>query len=738
LNTTNFTLVSVSNASCTRTADFTTGSAEITVNPFITWNGTTSTYWFDATNWCGGVPTSDDDVLIPTAPISNRFPVIGTTGAVCNSLIIQSDASLSINGAYTLAASGNLTNNGTLIINLGTITLTGYLENNSLIQTKNSIPAKSPYSGTIEYNGTSPQTLIDDASYSNLIINNPTGVSLPAETDISADLLTIKEDAMLEIGTGRAMTATTIDNKAGSNGIWIHSAAEEANGSLIFGNTSDNPVSATVEMYSKAFKLPEADASGNSYKWQYFGIPMQELATASPTFDGSFVRKYNPEGRINVGTVSSPVYRSQWIPLTNDSALTPFTGYQITHNSDRTIIYQGVLENSDYLRDANDPLIYYPDAAFPGQYIFANPYTAAIDISQLSFGPATEATVYLYNTGSYGDWASSAPTGGSQGVTLGENPGQYVAIPKEVATATTPTGLARQVPSMQGFLIKKLVDNSTDPTNFTLEIVYNSVATNNNTAQRTQLFSNPAGAPSAANTSAYGANAVRKSQKIASENSDTDQQLPYTLIDIKGRTLSDRLWLFTNASCSNRFDNGWDGEKLSSNPAAPRLFALLPDRDYQVHTTNTIHNTSIGFVPGIDTQYELIATHYGASEQYPEGIYLEDLSNGSLTDISANNARYLFSTSEADPVKRFRIRIGGEKGMNDEEDDVLAYALKNEIVLSNFSSTEQVVTLYDTMGRSRFSALSPKGTRNKFPVQLPTGVYIAQFSSGKSFKLIFN
>lgn len=730
-STTTFTLVSVYNGTCTRTSGFTTASAEITVNPFVTWNGTTDTDWFTASNWCGGVPTTNDDVLIPTSPTGARFPVIRANGALCQSLIIQSSASVTINGAYTLTASGNLTNNGTLTIDLGTIALTGYLENNSLIETKNSIPDKSPFDGTIEYNGTSPQILINNASYNHLVINNPAGVSLPTATNISADVLTIEENALLIIDTERAMTATTVDNQSGTNGLWIRSAADKASGSLIFNNTSDNPVPATIEKYSKAFKTAEPDASGNFYKWQYFGIPLQGLATASPTFDGSFVRKYNPAGRINVGTMGSPVYRSQWIPLTNDSSLTPFTGYQITQNSARMITFRGNLENSDYLRDANDPLIYYPEAAFPGQYIFANPYTAAIDISQLSFGPATEATVYLYNSGSYGDWSSTEPTtGGNEGETLGENPGQYVAIPKEVATATTPAGLIRQIPSMQGFLVKKLVDDTSDASGFTLEIVYNTVATNNNTLQRTQ----PLAIDPSVKLSGSRAGAQRR---VPLDNSKKELQLPYTLIDVKGRTLGDRLWLFTHATCSNRFDNGWDGEKLSSNRAAPRIFALMPDRDYQVHTTNTIHTTPIGFVPGDDTQYELIISHHdGAAERYPEGIFLEDLTNGSLTDISANNSRYRFTSRETDPVKRFRIRIGGESGINDEAEEVLAYALHNEIVLSNFSSADQLVTLYDAMGRSKLSAVSPKGVRKRMPVQLPAGVYVAQFSSGKSFKLI--
>lgn len=724
--TTTFTLVSVANSTCTRTSDFTTGSASITVNPYITWNGTTSTDWFTASNWCGGVPTINDDVIIPSSPTGARFPVIAAEGAVCHSLILQNSPSenspsLSINGAYTLTVSGNFTNNDTIIIDMGTVALTGFLENNSLIRTKNSIPSKSPFDGTIEYNGTSPQTLIDNATYNNLIINNASGVSLPAETDISATLLTIEAGAFLEIGTKRAMTATTINNKAGTSGLWIRSAADQPNGSLIFHNTSETPVNATVEMFSKAFKS-ETPVAGTYYKWQYFGIPIQSLATASPTFDGSYVRRYNPSGKIDLG---GSVFRAKWEALTNDSSLRPFEGYEITHNTARTITFKGVLENRDFLRDANDPLINYPGAAFPGQYIFANPYTAAIDITQLSFGEATEATVYLYNTGSYGDW-ETAGNG-----TTGSAAGQYVAIPKAVASIT-PEGLTSQIPSMQGFLIRKLA-NVESPESFTLEILYNSVITKSTTAQRAPRQSIDSASPNSSHaTSIYNPLPGQPASTVDPENNG----LPYTIIDIKGNQFSDRLWMFTHVGCCNRFDNGWDGEKLVSNQADPRLFALMPDRDYQVFTTNNIHNTTLGFVPGNDTQYELNFKHFGTANCYPEGIFLEDLTNGSLTNMSANNASYLFRSSATDPVKRFRIRIGGEARMDDETDELLVYTLQSEIVVSNFSSTDQLVTLYDIMGHSRLSVLSQKGSRNRIPTQLQAGVYIAQFSSGKTFKII--
>lgn len=66
-----------------------------------TWRGTTNTNWHTASNWCGGVPTSTTDVLIPAwAP---RMPVISdaTGTALSRALHIEPAARLTISGGAT-------------------------------------------------------------------------------------------------------------------------------------------------------------------------------------------------------------------------------------------------------------------------------------------------------------------------------------------------------------------------------------------------------------------------------------------------------------------------------------------------------------------------------------------------------------------------------------------------------------------------------------------------------------
>lgn len=665
----------------------------------LEWLGYT-TDWNTASNWqCGVIPTTDTDVLIPTYPVGGNQPTIGSAGAVCRDITISNGAMVSLGGAYNFAIYNNLTNNGVLKIETGTVTVAGTIANDTIF-TKNSVPVKTSYPGTVIYNGTAAQTLINNATYTTLVIDNTTGVYLPASSHNTATSLIINTGAYLEIGTGRAITAATVTNHAGAGGLRLKSDSNVPNGSLIFGNPVGNPVEATVEMYSKAFKST-TPVAGQYYKWQYFGIPLRTLATASPTFDGSFVRKYDATGKVDLGNSN---FGAKWDALNNMSALASFDGYEITHDSPRTIVYQGILENGNFVRNSGNPLIYYPNAAYPGHHLFANSYTAAIGIAGINFGAETEATVYLYNTGSYGDWVTEGYGTSDGGVT-----GQYVAIPKNLANPTIPSGLPREIPSMQGFVIRKLHQDTSNPGTFTVEIPYSTVAGKNTTVQR-----------------------------MATSDSIHPAPLPALYLDVKDTRSTDRLWIFMNDTCSKSFDNGWDGEKLMSKTDAPQLFALLPDRNYQVFTTNSIRNVLIGFMTGKEQHYELVVTHRETGGLYPEGIFLDDLVTGTRTDISADGARYSFTASAGDPVKRFLIRIGNSDEKVEISDDIMVYAINNKLTIGNYSAHDQTVKVYDTLGRLQFTAMVAKGEQYQRRTGLSAGEYIIKFSSGKSHKLRMN
>ena len=94
----------------------------ISIQTQITWSGTISTNWFDAQNWCGGLPTTSTNIVIPSG--LSIYPIlIAGTGSV-KDITIQSNASLVVNNGK-LNISGAITNAGIFNALSGTIEMNG-------------------------------------------------------------------------------------------------------------------------------------------------------------------------------------------------------------------------------------------------------------------------------------------------------------------------------------------------------------------------------------------------------------------------------------------------------------------------------------------------------------------------------------------------------------------------------------------------------------------------------------
>ena len=121
-----------------------------------TWTGASSTAWNTTTNWSpSGVPTAASNVTIPSAP-ANQPLISGTTSPVCNNLMVNSGATLTITGITSanaqLSVAGTATLNGTLSIGGGGFSKTGKLITGNIVW--NSTSAFTPYfNSSIEVSG---------------------------------------------------------------------------------------------------------------------------------------------------------------------------------------------------------------------------------------------------------------------------------------------------------------------------------------------------------------------------------------------------------------------------------------------------------------------------------------------------------------------------------------------------------------------------------------------------------
>ena len=703
------------------------------------WNGSVSNSWTDFHNWdSNSVPNSTTNVIIPDASTTLNSPILPTSTEI-KTLTIESagvinsvgSPQLTVNGAngawsnvggtfnpgtgnvtFTNTAatySGNTTFNNLTISNGSTL----WMSDGSTVKLNGTVTNSGTWrtvingETSVEYAGGAQNIVIPDPGnnkYYNLTLSG-TGTKTLPETNLqiigdftisgsanittSADLsisgnMIINDAGELSISTSTKVdVAGSIFNNVGVGSLYVKTSPSSSNGSLIFHNAPSSPVSATVAMYSKAAASVVNGSSYSQYKWQFFGIPVQSIVP-NPTFagyvngvnNGSYINKHVESGTLALG--------NYWVSQGGYTVLEPFAGYEMTQKIAKTVYFEGQLVNSDF----SQTLSYTTGAAYPGQHILANPYTAAIDISKLQFGTETDSCVYIYNSGSYYDWSN---VNGS-----GENPGQYIAVPQLTAGIG---GIPGQIPSMQGFLVaaKKSSPNAT------IGIPYSSVVTKN----------------------------VDK-QRVRSMNNITTDKV-YTRIDVAGTRYTDKMWIFSDPTCSRAYDNGWDGSKFLGASLAPQLWAMETSGDYQVDAVNDINNTELGFITGEDTSYKLTFTHENLSNQY-NALYLIDLVQGSTTDITLSGSTYSFTAVKSPTaVKRFKIVtqpgiVSGTDATN--VNQITVFSSGNTIFIQNPTQEAGDFTVFDISGRNLYCAKFSSNGLTSIPMRLIPGSYIVKISTG--------
>jgi len=643
------------------------------------WKGNISEDWNTASNWTGNlVPAVDANIEFDPLPerhcvmdqnrsVTNIVNAQGTYRVVTNGFRLTIKGDLFFSGGAQIDASangstvefagnlaqtipsGSFLNNGVFNLNINNpsnVILSGSLRLLNNITASAGRIELAANGTTFIYGGTTAQSIPDaifqNSQMHNLEIDNAAGVSLNTDITVNNNL-TINASRRLTINPERRMTVSgTVTNNAGTGGLIIKSSSTQPNGSFVFFNPFGNPVPASVEMYSKAtFDLSQPPL--HRYNWQFFGIPLRSIQ-ADPTFSGSFVRRKVEFGQ----TVST-----HWRPLTNDSVLIPFVGYEVVHQNPKTIYFAGNLVNHNF---NSGQLPFTSGALYPGQHLFSNPYTAAIDIRQIEMGSGSDGAVYLYNTGTYAAWDTIAYTSGSA-------PGQYVSIPKNLAGLS---GLPLQVPSMSSMLFRF----SSNSVNNYVNLNYNDVVMKNNDMQR-----------------------VKGTQTTFRED------FAQTLIEVSGESGLDRLWVFSNEKFTGDFDWGYDGRKVAVKAAAPIIYAIGNNDFYQVNALKNIHNMPIGFIAGRDSVYNMVFYHDNIELQY-SNLYLHDRLENRIIDITEDGAFYKFNAvPDSHDAQRFRI-LTQPTGLEQNADIRLQiFSYDNTVYVRNASDRDGEMVAFDLSGR---------------------------------------
>ena len=471
--------------------------------------------------------------------------------------------------------------------------------------------------------------------------------------------------------------------------ILIQADSLQANGSLIFTNPQLNPnVQATVQMYARGLKgVPWSwnDTVSNqtfsgSYRWQFFGVPVSDSGTlaSNSSLWGSYIRKYKENKNLNA-------YYQKWEDLGNNDVLSPFAGYEITQDKPKMVTFSGKLVTNDMTlaltktTDVNSTKNY-----GSGYNIFGNSFTAPIDIKQLVFGDDVHATVHIYNTGSLMDWGNARKDSTKAVV------GAYIAISKGLAGI----GIPRDIPSMQGFLVKV---KDKGGANSTVTIPYSAVK----------------------DISVIPGLSLQHIKR-----SESEEDITYMTIDVTGTSGADRVWLYSVPGKSHGYDNGYDGEKIMLATGVA-LYADELSGKYQLNAAEDLDETYLAFRAGNESDYTL-KIDKSKLKGY-ETLYLQDLKTGTEINLSAvDTTTYHFSAANnLQAEKRFVLTRRSKTGIEPNGQHLITiYSAGKTIWLNNMSDSQGIVEAFELTGKQIYSGTIQARQQKRIELDLTEGVYV--------------
>ena len=428
-------------------------------------------------------------------------------------------------------------------------------------------------------------------------------VTVPDNTRARVNDVILNNDISITIKPQGLLKINTITR--GSNTNIILESNEVNTGSFLYKNT--DKINATVQLYSKAFSEGfKNDVPGNFFqpKWQYVGIITENLDYSVLNPDGITNWMYKWDETQNAVSCWSEKLNAQ-------SSLYAWNGYCITQANEQTYTYSGNLLNENHTYN----LTYTSSATSTddrGNNLITNSYSGPIDIESLSSTANfvnAEATIFIYNTGSYAEWKEQASN------TLGFNPGQTIAIPVN-SVSTLGSEYPHTIASSQAFFVASYSGGGQFIVNYENNV--------------------------------YGPASSSNQKRIIRH----DNKFNVLKINVQSTTSNDRLYLLEHEDCTPNFDNGYDARKIFDNNG-PQIFAINDSINTSINTNNTLINQYIGFKSA--SEYEMYTLTFDIDKLHSyDKLYLHDIITDEYVNI-LNNETYTFYHIPSDTDARFLI-----------------------------------------------------------------------------------
>lgn len=452
--------------------------------------------------------------------------------------------------------------------------------------------------------------------------------------------VTITPNGDLKIGTGGISNATTENLKLAAETTGVHKGKT---GCLRIDPAYTGALpNATVELYSIAFFDMNADDRNNVASWQYVGSPMSAGTAAKSVFPSSWCYNWDEA-------------TGAWKNNRKNLTLQPFVGYatsQYTDPDGLLISHQGQLASNG---DKVLSLTYSASSAEPGVNVFANSYTAPIDITKMQvydFSTGVEATIHLFNTGSKND--VEAREGQETDI---HAVGQYISIPVGLAKDLVENhGYPGVIPPMQGFYV-----TTTQAGTVTLDyqrIVWEATYSN------THLH-----AP--------------KREQEESKGS--------LCVSLSADGWSDKLYLLESEDYSATFENGFDAHKMMSGNL--NIYSIEGTDSLAVDATNSLVGTRIGVRTSEETSYTIVFNRVNSEQE----LALLDQETSETIDITEGTHYSFFAEPNSVLSNRFRI-IARTKAITTDLDKVEGDSKVHKFIKDNQLYILKNGVLYNVMG----------------------------------------